>query len=54
MGCGRSGGENEKRGEEFDIFLYPPMVGSKWKFKRIQGEVNDFSSLAKAKEKMKR
>lgn len=28
MGYGSSGGENERRGEEFDILLYPPIVSS--------------------------
>lgn len=50
MGPGYSDGENQRRGEEFDIFLSlaPSRV-----LKRIQEDKN-FSSLAEIKEEMKR
>lgn len=51
MGCGYSAGESERSSEEFDVLLlYVPLTY----FKRIQGRENDFSSLAEAKEKIKR
>lgn len=48
-----SSGENQ-RGEESDTLLYPPMVSSIRVLKGIQGGEKDFSSLAEAKERMKR
>lgn len=53
MGSVCSGGENQ-RGEESDTLLYPPMVSSIRVLKEIQGGEKDFSSLAEAKERMKR
>lgn len=51
MGPGCSGGENQRRGEEFDIFL---LLAPSRVLKRIQGGDKNFSSLAEIKEEMKR
>lgn len=51
MGPGYSDGENQRKGEEIDIF--PSLAPSKV-LKRIQGEDKNFSSLAEIKEEVKR
>lgn len=51
MGSGCSGGENQRKGEEFAMFLWsaPARV-----LKKIQRGEKNFSSLTEVKEKMRR
>lgn len=38
MGCGHSGEENERRGEEFDILLYPLWLAPNRSLKEFEEE----------------
>lgn len=50
MGSGCSGGENQRKDEEFAMFLWsaPARV-----LKKIQGREKNFSNLTEVKEKMR-
>lgn len=51
MGSGLSGGENQRKGEEFAMFLWSALTRV---LKKIQGGEKNFSSLTEVKEKMRR